>query len=281
MDSARTSVLSISTKDTKAQETHHIDESLKSDEKTDRPLIILTSMEPTPTCARSLRAMLERKGIEVVTFHSDGAGGSAMEKMIREEKVDAVVDLSLHELMDRYLGGAFDPVPDRCLAAIENRIPLVLIPGNIDFLIAGSMKTAKAKYGNRVYHKHNAHITYVGTTQAEINDIARLLAGHCSRGAGPIAVLVPEKGFSDFSKAGGPLENLDGPSVFADAFLSALKRKRPVHFGMLAYHINDSMFIKAIFETLERISLRFGDLKKDFDFPLWAFGPAQVHSIHL
>lgn len=281
MDSVSTSVLSISTMDPKAQETHHIEERLKSGETTDRPLVFLTSMEPTQTCARSLRALLERKGIKVVTFHSDGAGGRAMEKRIREERVDAVVDLSLHELVDRYFGGAFDAGPDRCLAAIENRIPLVLIPGNIDFLAVGPVKKAKAKFGNRVYHKHNAHITYVGTTLDEISDIARRLAGLCSKGSGPIAVLVPEKGFSDLCKAGGPLENIGGPPAFADAFLGALKRKRPVHFGMLAYHINDSMFIKAIFETLERISLRFGDLRKDFEFPLWAFGPAQVHSIHL
>ena len=199
-----------------------------------------------------------------------------MEKMIREENVDAVVVLSLHELMNRCFGDAFDPGPDQCLAAIENRIPLVLIPGNIDFLVAGPMEKAKAKFGKRSYHPSNAHTTYVGTTLAEIGYVARLLAGRCSRGSGPIAVLVPEKGFSDFSKAGGPLENLDGPSVFADAFLSSLKRKRPVHFIMLASHINDNKFIKAIFETLERISLRFGDLKKDFEFPLWAFGPAQV-----
>jgi uncharacterized protein (UPF0261 family) len=280
MDFFRTSELSISTMGTKAQELSYVEECLGSYKKADRPLIVMTSMGPTETCAKSLKTMFERKGIEVVTFHSNGAGGKAMEKMIREENVAAVVDLSLHELMDRYFGGAFDPGPDRCAAAIENRIPLVLIPGNIDFLAAGPMEKAKAKFGNRKYHKHNAHTTYVGATLAEIGYVARLLAGRCNRGSGPIAVLVPEKGFSDFSKAGGPLENLDAPPVFADAFFSALKRKRPVHFGMMTYHINDDMFIKAVFETIERISLRFGYLRKDFEFPLWAFGPAQVQSMH-
>jgi uncharacterized protein (UPF0261 family) len=161
--------------------------------KTDRPVVLLTSMEPTQTCARSLRALFGEQGIEVVTFHTDGAGGKAMEKMIREENVDAVLDLSLHELMDRQFGGAFDPGPDRCTAAIESRIPIVLIPGNIDFLVAGSVEETKAKFGNRMSYKHDAHITCMGTTLAEIDTIARLLAGRCSRGAGPIAVLVPQK----------------------------------------------------------------------------------------
>lgn len=275
------SVLLISNVDTKAQNTPYVEECLKSTLKTDCPLIFLSSMWPTQACANSLKGMFVRQGIEVVTFYSHGAGGKAMEKMIREKNVDvdAVVDLSLHKLMDHYFGDAFDPGPERYAAAIENRIPLVLIPGNIDFLVAGPMKKAKAKYGNRMYHKHNAHITYVGTTLMEIGCIARVLADRCRRGSGPIAVLVPEKGFSDYSIAGGPLENRDGPSVFADAFLSALKRKRPVHFAMLPYHINDNRFIEAVFEALERISLRFGYLRKDFDFPLWAFGPAPAYCV--
>ena len=253
---------------------------IQKNEKTDCPLTFLTSMGPTETCARTLRSMFAAKGVEVVTFHSNGAGGKAMEKMIREEKVNGVVDLSLHELMDRHFGGAFDPGPDRCTAAIENRIPTVLIPGNIDFLVAGPMEKAKTIFGNRAYHKHNAHITCVGTTLTEIGHIARLLADRCSRGKGPLTMLVPEKGFSDFSKTGGPLENLDGPPAFADAFLGALERRRPVHFRMLPYHINDHAFIQEIFETLERINSHFEHSRKDFEFPLWAFGSAQAHSMH-
>lgn len=252
---------------------------IQKNEKTDNPLVYLTSMGPTETCARTLRSMVGAKGVEAVTFHSNGAGGKAMEQMIGEEKVDAVVDLSLHELVDRHFGGAFDPGPDRCTASIENQIPTLFVPGNIDFLVAGCMEEAKARFGNRTYHRHNAHITCVGSTLAEITHIARLLAGRCNEGKGPVAVLIPKKGFSDFSKAGGPLENIDGPPVFADAFLRALKSKRPIHFKMLPYHINDRRFTTAMIAMLEKISPRLGYLKKDYGFPLWAFGPAPVHSV--
>lgn len=248
-------------------------------EKTDHPLVYLTSMGPTETCARTLRSVVGAKGVEAVTFHSNGAGGKAMEQMIGEEKVDAVADLSLHELVDRHFGGAFDPGPDRCTASIDNRIPTLFVPGNIDFLVAGCMEEAKARFGNRRYHRHNAHITCVGSTLPEITHIARLLAGRCNRGKGPIAVLIPEKGFSDFSKAGGPLENIDGPPVFANAFLRAIKRSRPVHFKMLPYHINDQRFTTAMIATLEKISPRLGYLEKDYGFPLWASGPQPVHSV--
>lgn len=214
-------------------------------------LAFLTTMGPTETCARALRSGFARRGVEAVTFHCTGTGGKAMEKMIQEEKVDMVVDLSLHELMDRYFGGAFDPGPNRCEAAIQNGIPTVLVPGNIDFLVAGPMEQAQEQFPGRKYHKHNEHITCIGTTLEEIRQIAELLADRCNNGIGPITMLVPTKGFSDFSKEGGPLTNLDGPPLFAETFQKAIKRY--IHFEYLPHHINDEEFIDAIFAHLDKM----------------------------
>ena len=214
-------------------------------------LAFLTTMGPTETCASALRSGFGKRGVEVVTFHCTGTGGRAMEKMIPEEQVDMVVDLSLHELMDRYFGGAFDPGPNRCEAAIQNSIPTVLVPGNIDFLVAGPMEQAQKQFPGRKYHKHNEHITCIGTTLDEIRQIAELLADRCNCGIGPVAMLVPAKGFSDFSKKGGPLTNLEGPPLFAETFQKALKRH--IHFDYLPYHINDEAFIAAIFDNLDKM----------------------------
>jgi uncharacterized protein (UPF0261 family) len=221
------------------------------DEEANTPLVLMSSMGTTETCAKWVRCRLAKKGIESITFHSTGDGGRAMEGMIREENVNAVVDLSLHELIDHHFGGIYDSGADRCTASISNQIPTVLIPGNIDFLVAGRMMHAKQKFGARKYHKHNAHITCVGTTLSEIRYIAKLLADRCNKGTGPIAMLVPANGFSDFSKPGGPLANLDGPPLFAQTFLNALKRS--VEFEYLPCHINDHAFIDSIFIALEKI----------------------------
>jgi len=39
----------------------------------------------------------------MVVFHTVGSGGEAMEEMIREEEVEAVIDLSLNELVNHLL----------------------------------------------------------------------------------------------------------------------------------------------------------------------------------
>jgi len=64
----------------------------------------------------------------VVVFHTVGSGGEAMEEMIREEEVEAVIDLSLNELVNHLFGGDYDAGPNRGSAALQKGIPTVLVP---------------------------------------------------------------------------------------------------------------------------------------------------------
>ena len=69
-----------------------------------KPLIFLSTLGTTETCAQLIRAELwKRQGNEVVVFHTVGSGGQAMEEMLGHEKVVAVIDLSLHELGRSYV----------------------------------------------------------------------------------------------------------------------------------------------------------------------------------
>ncbi|MDQ1335551.1 MAG: hypothetical protein QG552_2501, partial [Thermodesulfobacteriota bacterium] len=69
------------------------------------PLVVLSTLGTTEACAVRVREALEKAGKEVVTFHTVGSGGEAMDQLIREEDVEMVVDLSLHELGDNLFGG--------------------------------------------------------------------------------------------------------------------------------------------------------------------------------
>ena len=77
-----------------------------------KPLIVLSTLGTIETCAVNVRKVLESKGMEVVVFHTVGSGGEAMEEMIREEEVEAVVDLSLNELVNHLAGGDYDAGPE-------------------------------------------------------------------------------------------------------------------------------------------------------------------------
>ena len=126
-----------------------------------KPLVALSTLGTTEACAQKVRQYLESKGKEVVVFHTVGSGGEAMEEMIHEEEVEAVIDLSLHELVDHFFGGDYDAGPSRGSAALKKGVPTILVPGNIDFLVTGPLPTAERRFPGRIYHVHNAAITTI------------------------------------------------------------------------------------------------------------------------
>jgi uncharacterized protein (UPF0261 family) len=129
---------------------------------------------------QQIRKALEGKHNEVVTFHTVGSGGKAMEEMIRQENVSVLIDLSLHEVADHLFGGDYDAVPKRGSAALDLKIPTLLVPGNIDFVVTGPLEKTKKQFPDRPYYIHNATITVVRTKQKEIEILVETIAGLCN-----------------------------------------------------------------------------------------------------
>jgi uncharacterized protein (UPF0261 family) len=216
-----------------------------------RPLAVLSTLGTTEATAARMRTHFENRGYECVTFHTTGTGGEAMERMVRYESVDAVVDMSLHELIDHYFGGDFDSGANRGEAALKKGIPTVIIPGNIDFLVTGALAQAQMRFPGRKGHKHNANITCVRTTVEEIQQIAEIVARYCNDSTGPVAVLVPMKGLSALDHEDGPQFEPEGPRIFAETFANALRRE--IHFETVPLHINDEGFADVIVGALQKI----------------------------
>ena len=215
-----------------------------SDAEDKKPLVALSTLGTIEACSRPVKQALETRGYEVVVFHGVGAGGAAMEEMIREEEVDAVVDLSLHEIADRLFGGDYDAGPDRGRGALQKGIPTLLVPGNIDFLAAGPMDEAERRFPGRRCHQHNAAITCVRSERHEIESLGKILAGYCNECHGPAGLLVPLKGFSALDRKNGPLYDPKGPPLFEKTFRQVLKKEFPVEG--LPLHINDEAFARAV-----------------------------------
>ncbi|KAG1832647.1 hypothetical protein EV424DRAFT_1300952, partial [Suillus variegatus] len=53
----------------------------------------------------------------VVTFHATGAGGLAMERLVREGRFVGVLDITITELADELTGGVLTSGPHRLEAA--------------------------------------------------------------------------------------------------------------------------------------------------------------------
>jgi uncharacterized protein (UPF0261 family) len=214
----------------------------------DLPLVALSTLGTSETCAVNVRKILQERGYEVVTFHTVGSGGEAMEELIRTEKVSGVVDLSMHELMDHRFGGDYDAGPERGRAALRAGMPTVIVPGNIDFLVSGPERLARERFPGRSFHVHNAAITVVRSERSEILELARVLAGMCNEAGGPLAVIIPLKGFSAFDRMGGPLHDPEAPELFAEEFKKFLNEG--VALSCLPYHINDAPFAEEVARVL-------------------------------
>ena len=216
-----------------------------------KPLVVLSNLGTTEACSSSVRQRLEEKGNEVIIFHAVGSGGAAMEEIIRQMKVDAVVDLSLNEIGDHLFGGEYDAGPGRGTAALEKGIPTIMVPGNMDFLGGGSFHLAQKRFPDRKYHRHNEAITAVRTEHHEVKKMAAILAQRCNTASGPLVILIPQGGFSAFDRPGGPFYDPEAPRIFAQIFKKKLKEEIPLH--ILPYHINDPEFAQAVIQAFDML----------------------------
>ena len=216
----------------------------------ERPMVFITTLGTTEICAQRVKDALTREGREVVVFHTVGAGGKAMEEMVEEEEVAAVLDLSLHEIADHMFGGDYDAGPDRGAAALEKGVPTVLVPGNMDFLVTGPLSIAQQRFPNRAWHSHNAAITTVRTSRDELRTLARAFARLCNAAKGPLNVFIPMGGFSAFDRIDGPLYDPEGPGLFAEVVQQTLHD--PSGLRLLPCHINDPEFSEALIQALKQ-----------------------------
>jgi uncharacterized protein (UPF0261 family) len=201
----------------------------------------------TPGAVRC-KGILERKGFEVVTFHQNGTGGIAMEDMIREGAFKGVLDLNLHEIGDRFVGGLHGAIRgDRLEAAGEVGIPQVVAPGSINYVVLGPLDSLTAEWRSRKLIVHNPNLTLVRLSPEELQKVGKLVAEKLNRAKGPTQVFIPLRGFSYPDRENLPHWEPEGNRAFIDSLKAHLNSSVPV--TELDAHINDPEFIDPVVET--------------------------------
>jgi uncharacterized protein (UPF0261 family) len=212
-----------------------------------KPLVAMSTLSTIDKCTVNVRKQLEAKGFEVMVFHTLGTGGMALDQIVSERDVVAVVDTSLVEINDFLNNGLCSAGPDRSKAALAKGVPVIFAPGNADFMVAGPIDMAKAQFPGKRYHMHNHALTAVRTEAGELQALANHMGGLIKDAAqtrGPISFFVPTTGFSHHDSPEGHLHD---PSL-CPVFLAALKADLPddVDVREIPGHINDPQFADAI-----------------------------------
>jgi len=208
----------------------------------DRPLVAATMFGVTTPCVERARSVLEENGYEVLVFHATGAGGEAMESLIRDGVIAGVLDITTTELADELVGGVLSAGPTRLTAAAETGVPQVVSVGATDMVNFWAMETVPAKFRERKLWKHNENVTLMRTTAEECAAIGADLARKVAASRGPAAVVLPLRGVSDLDHDGRPF---DDPAARQALYQSIRENLRGVERIELDQHINDAPFAEA------------------------------------
>lgn len=207
--------------------------------------VAMTMMGTTTPGSLYCKHRLEETGFEIVTYHQNGTGGIAMEEMVRSGAFKAVLDLSLHEVADRYMDGLHGAIREgRLESAGEMGIPQIIVPGGINYMVLGPYETLSAEIKSRKLIVHNPNLTLVRLTPAELVQVAKIVVDKLNRSKGPVRMFIPLQGFSFPDRKGLPHYEPEGNRAFIDALKSGLNES--VHFEEIDGHINDPAFMDVV-----------------------------------
>ncbi|OQE16568.1 hypothetical protein PENFLA_c027G07991 [Penicillium flavigenum] len=199
-------------------------------------------------------------GCEVYVFHATGSGGRALERLVREGRIDAVLDLTTTEVADEVVGGVLSAGTGRLTAATVRDIPRVVSVGACDMVNFGEVGTVPATFreGKRLLYEHNATVTLMRTTKKECVEIGMFIAGNLlrdSRDRGQLRrtkVILPVGGVSMLDVAGQPFHDPE-----ADEALFSTLEKELEGSGISVVRdsrdINDPDFAVAVADELVKL----------------------------
>ena len=219
--------------------------------QTKKPIIGMTSLGKSfLKYMVILRPELERRGYELVVFHSTGMGGRAFESVASNGGFVAVMDFCLQEVVNHENGViATSSGEDRLESAGRLGIPQIVAPGAIDMVDLPPWTSLPGKFADRPFHTHNRLLGSITTDLDGRRNTAHTIAQKLGRAKGPVAFILPTRGIHEYDKDGFPLHDPEGLQVFVSAMRNAVKA--PVQFHEIDVHINSSAFAAKVLEIFD------------------------------
>ena len=213
----------------------------------------ITMFGVTTPAVDEIRKHLETNyDIETFVFHATGHGGKAMERLICEGRLDAVLDLTTTELCDHITGGVMSAGPSRLEAAATAGIPNIISVGATDMTNFGPMTSVPERYKSRKLYEHNPVVTLMRTSQQEAAQVGEFIVSKLksfTKDPRMVQVWLPKGGISMIATPDGPFADRE-----ADAMLFQVIKEGLAQSGIEVVEdersINDAGFAHAIAEAL-------------------------------
>jgi len=168
--------------------------------------------------------LFEKAGYEVITFHAIGAGGDAMEQMMKEGIITAVFDYAMGEIADGYFDALRAGSPDRLTTAGKLGLPQVICPGGSEHLglLVSEPNKVPAGWEDHQITWHTPYVFVPRLNAEEQAKVANTIGERLQHSKDKTLFLMPLKGVSSYSAEGGELYNTDLDAAYWQSLQKAL-----------------------------------------------------------
>ncbi|QWG21733.1 Tm-1-like ATP-binding domain-containing protein [Bradyrhizobium sediminis] len=219
--------------------------------RNDRPAVAMTSLgKSCLSYMVELKPELERRGYEVIVFHTTGMGGRAMESIAAQGGFAAILDLSLQEVANHLAGSVVSSGADRLENAGKAGIPQIVAPGAVDMVDFPAWQPIPRDLVDRPFHAHNRLLASATSRPDDRRKIARAIAGKLATAQAPVAYVLPAGGIQQWDHEGEALHDPEGLSAFVDEMRAAIAK--PVELHEIRGHINSPAFVETILGIFDR-----------------------------
>jgi uncharacterized protein (UPF0261 family) len=210
-----------------------------------KPLLGMTMFGVTTPCVNKLISIFEAR-YEPLVFHATGTGGQSFEKLIDSGMIKYVIDVTLTEVCDFFMGGVMSAGPGRLDSIARTGIPYVGSPGALDMVNFAAKNTVPEKYAHRKLHVHNANVTLMRTTPEENAAMGRWIGEKLNNCRGEVRFLIPEGGVSAIDVPGGPFHDPEADKALFDALTATVEQTDKRRLIRVPCNVNDPAFAEAL-----------------------------------
>lgn len=187
----------------------------------------ITMFGVTTPCVDRVRCHLEDNySVEVYVFHATGHGGKAMERLVEEGRLDAILDITTTEICDLIAGGTMTCENSRLERTLKRGIPNIISVGATDMVNFGPADTVPPQYRDRKLLVHNPTITLMRTSAAECREVGEFILDKLNRltqDPSMVEVWLPRGGVSSVGTEGSAFADADADAALAETLRSGLK----------------------------------------------------------
>ena len=217
------------------------------------PAIGISMFGVTTPCVKSVTEHLKNT-VECVVFHATDIGTKAMEDLIRDRKLQGIIDISPTDVCDLVAGGVFAAQETRLDAIINSGMDYVGACGALDMVNFRSLDSVPKHYAERNLYVHNPQITLMRTTPEECTKIGEFIGEKLNQMNSKVRFFLPEGGFSALDQPEGPFWYPEANDALFSALESTVNQTPNRQIIREPYHINDSEFAFKIAQSYLNLS---------------------------